>query len=581
MGSISNAISLIVNRAVQITNYTDNFGSTTGNFGTGTATDDTKPTLNGTFAGGAIDAGDVVKIYDNGTYVGNATVNGTTWSYTPTPLALGSTHSYTAKVADAAGNTGSVSNSISLTVAAPEQLINGNIDSSANWTLRNPWAGTPIYESGHVNFDPPSAIGYNTGLAYQTMTNLVAGQTYTVQYQLQYVGNGGTYQMRGYVVDGIPTDMWSGLYASHLGERTTTFSGATTNNLSFTFTATSGTATFGVGTVSVASATKSDIWLNKASVMLSTDAAATTFTPLVLDLNGDGVRTTDVDHGVLFDVGNTGMLGRTAWADAADGLLVRDVNGNGVIDHGGELFGQGTLVAGGDQAADGFAALAQFDTNQDGTIDAQDAIFQELRVWRDGNSDGISQADELHSLTDLGITSLNLAATPGSTVENGNSHGLVSSYTTADGQDHDLVDVWFQQGAQVSLTTNEAGVTTLQLVTSDQSLDLTTMDTTRLQGVDRIDLTGTGSNTLTLSLQEVLALGDQDNCTADQGWTGLADSQGRHQLVVDGEGADQVVISGGGFVSAGTAECNGVQYAVYNSLTDSAQLLVSQQVVMA
>jgi hypothetical protein len=350
-------------------------------------------------------------------------------------------------------------------------------------------------------------------------------------------------------------------------------------NFSTSFVAQSGTATVVFNNDSGATIS-TDLVLTKASVMLLSDAAHTTFTPLVLDLNGDGVRTTDAAHGVLFDAGNTGMMARTAWADSHDGLLVRDINGNGAIDHGGELFGEGTLLANNDQAANGFAALAQHDANQDSKIDGQDAVFKELLVWQDGNSDGVSQADELHSLTDLGITSLNLAATSGNTVDNGNLHGLESSYTTIDGKAHELTDVWFQQGAQGTLTTNAVGMTTLQLVTEGQSLDLTTVDTARLQGVDRIDLTGAGANTLTLSRRDVLEIGDQDSCTADKGWTGLDGAQGRHQLVVDGDGTDQVVIEGGGFVNAGTAECNGVKYEVYNSVTDSAQLLINHQVVM-
>ncbi|MBV5318809.1 MAG: hypothetical protein JZU50_13505, partial [Desulfobulbaceae bacterium] len=542
------------------------------------------PVLNGTLSQ-AIGATDVVQVFDGADYLGNATVTGTTWSYalgTVTPLAAGSTHSYTARVGDAAGNVGTLSSTFTLTESSPAELLtNATIEggTATGWGLYT--AGSTLhYEydatnaSYHYNFNGGGTIP--GGSVFQTLSNLIAGQTYYVQYQLNINGYQGVDNevLNAHVQNGAT---WNA--GTLLSSQVVTQNSGTVN-YSFTFTAASSTATVVFTNTAAPNGASTDLWLNKASVMLISEAAHSTFTPLVLDLNGDGVHTTDAAHGVLFDVGNTGMAGRSAWADSHDGLLVRDINHNGAIDHGGELFGEGTLLANNDQAANGFAALAQHDANQDSNIDGQDAVFKELLVWQDGNSDGVSQADELHSLTDLGITSLNLAATSGNTVDNGNLHGLESSYTTIDGKVHELTDVWFQQGAQGTLTTNAVGMTTLQLVTEGQSLDLTTVDTARLQGVDRIDLTGAGANTLTLSRRDVLEIGDQDSCTADKGWTGLDGAQGRHQLVVDGDGTDQVVIEGGGFVNAGTAECNGVKYEVYNSVTDSAQLLINHQVVM-
>ena len=159
------------------------------------------------------------------------------------------------------------------------------------------------------------------------------------------------------------------------------------------------------------------------------------------------------DHGVLFDVTNTNTVALTGWANANDALLVRDINLDGVINNGAELFGNGTLLADGSHAANGFAALAKFDANHDGKIDMHDAVFQELKVWRDANGDGVSKANELLSLQNLGIASFNLSATEGNAVENGNVHGLISSYSTTDGASHELADVWFQQVIHPSAVT--------------------------------------------------------------------------------------------------------------------------------
>lgn len=122
--------------------------------------------------------------------------------------------------------------------------------------------------------------------------------------------------------------------------------------------------------------------------------------PLALDLDNDGIETIAVAgfSGSLFDYNNDGIRTATGWVSADDGLLVRDLNGNGIIDNGSELFGDNTTLADGSKAAHGFAALAELDSNSDGKVDALDKAFNELKVWVDADSDGVSQASELHTL---------------------------------------------------------------------------------------------------------------------------------------------------------------------------------------
>ena len=82
-------------------------------------------------------------------------------------------------------------------------------------------------------------------------------------------------------------------------------------------------------------------------------------TPIILDLDGDGVETTGVKAGAYFDHAGDGFAEQTGWVGADDGLLVYDRNGNGVIDSGAELFGNNTMLANGSKAANGFEALKE------------------------------------------------------------------------------------------------------------------------------------------------------------------------------------------------------------------------------
>jgi len=173
-------------------------------------------------------------------------------------------------------------------------------------------------------------------------------------------------------------------------------------------------------------------------------AALSLSTPLVLDLNGDGVHTLSIAQGTTFDLNADGKLDNVGWVASGDGFLVRDVNQDGVINNGTELFGSSTVLGNGSKASDGFLALADMDTNKDGVVDAHDAGFSSLKVWVDGNADGISQSNELLSLESLGITKINLSADKTAVLDQGNFVGLSSSFETSDGVLHQVADVWLQ-----------------------------------------------------------------------------------------------------------------------------------------
>ncbi len=204
--------------------------------------------------------------------------------------------------------------------------------------------------------------------------------------------------------------------------------------------------------------TTPDDYFKIQQLVVSTNS--TTVTPIAIDLDGDGIKTVArADSGGTFDLFGTGQQVASGWLSGGDGFLAVDRNGNGKIDNIGELFG-------GMSKGDGFARLASFDSNHDGVVDAKDADFGSLRIWRDVNGNHKTDAGELMTLAQAGVVSLKVAHTEQPFFDaQGNLHGEHSQATMTDGHGALMTDVYFDVAAAAKAPS------LAELVGDDRSLD--------------------------------------------------------------------------------------------------------------
>ncbi len=131
-----------------------------------------------------------------------------------------------------------------------------------------------------------------------------------------------------------------------------------------------------------------------------------TFSPIVLKLKGhEMIQTVSPLRSLArFDIDANGIKDSTGWINTDSGFLAIDLNQNGIIDDGRELFGEASKLPSGDRAANGYLALQAYDSANKGYLDASDPVFAKLMVWVDINKNGVSEKGELFTAKGIGIT---------------------------------------------------------------------------------------------------------------------------------------------------------------------------------
>jgi hypothetical protein len=165
------------------------------------------------------------------------------------------------------------------------------------------------------------------------------------------------------------------------------------------------------------------------------------YTPVVLDLDGDGIELLDISAGVSFDWNGDGRSVASGWVGGDDGFLAYDFDGDGVIRYGRELAFKDYDP----QATTDLEGLRAFDSNSNGRLDQEDQAWKDFGVWRDKNSDGIGDHGEFTSLDHLGITSISLTSDEQMRMQEGNIVFGMGSYEKSDGTVAQLGDVGLQK----------------------------------------------------------------------------------------------------------------------------------------
>lgn len=120
--------------------------------------------------------------------------------------------------------------------------------------------------------------------------------------------------------------------------------------------------------------------------------------PLVINLQPGVTEVSDQD--IFIDLDTDGKEDKIKALSEGSGFLALDINSDGKINDGSELFGTKT--------GNGFEELSRFDSDKDGWIDEDDEIFDKLKVWI-RESDG---SDKLLSLKEAGVGAINLMNSP-------------------------------------------------------------------------------------------------------------------------------------------------------------------------
>ncbi|MFZ4700816.1 MAG: hypothetical protein ACOYMG_12270 [Candidatus Methylumidiphilus sp.] len=136
------------------------------------------------------------------------------------------------------------------------------------------------------------------------------------------------------------------------------------------------------------------------STSIRIGSAARLTDPLVVNFSGTAAQLSE--QRFAFDLNSDGQAEQINTLASGSGFLALDLNSDGKINDGKELFGPVT--------GNGFSELAAHDSDRNSWIDESDAVFQQLQVW----TKDAAGNEALNGLASMGIGAISLrsVATP-------------------------------------------------------------------------------------------------------------------------------------------------------------------------
>ncbi|MBS4077722.1 Ig-like domain-containing protein [Pseudomonas rustica] len=594
-------IDVTASAAPTIDAVTDDVGSIQGPVADGSTTDDTTPTLSGSGV-----AGDVIIIRNNGIEIGRQTVQPDgTWSFTPNPpLNNGSTNEFDVIAQDPAGNQSAPSAPWTVIIDTAAPIASAVVDSmgkdsgadSGDFVTNDGSAGRLIQGSLTAALEPGEKVQISTDGGVTWLDAVVdVGGNWNFLDQNIHTGN---WEIQARVIDGAGNSNTTSQSVELDDQAPDAPTAVLRDGDQVTVDISGGNAESGDQVNIVLGNYRFDYELTDADIIAG-QANVTIPAEILALLTFGGV----LGAAIVDSNGNRSDYIAGQYAGGIEDFDSWDPTTSGVSVAGAVSVGPTNDIVGGPSSVvnitlQGNSSVVSLDVGHvhaTGTmvnfLDAEGNVLNSQPVAINGAGFTSVEYDATGGVpvasiqvvvgpeADGGIRIDNVAwsSSLSSPIEDANQiiGSTGGSYHGSDANNiFSLLDTSYFDSAEAGIN-GGVGIDTLTLTGAGQTLDLGGI-TGKLESIEIIDITGTGNNTLNLSLGDVLELGESSLFSTDE----------TVQMLIKGNAGDVVNLDDlladgtdpGDWAGQGTVTVEGIVYNVFQHSSLDAQLLVQDGV---